>query len=292
MRSSGLKLTLCGLFACAAISATALAAEPQDAFSARSVAAASNEDRGFTVPTDEVKLGFPTPGLISDIKVKDGDVVKKGQVIAQQDTQVEQAAIDKEEFLLKSNVQLKAAEAQRDLAKVKLDRAEGLFKGSAGAGSKLEYEEAQLEYTVSILKVDLAKEETQSKALEIIKLKKQVERMRMLSPCDGVIRKIETAVGEVADPQKPSITLVRNDELKVEVKLPLRTTADMKLNQVLQVKYPGEEKWRNAPIMYFDPVADATTGTQLIQLKLPNPEGRRAGQEMIVKLPDNVAAAK
>ena len=43
---------------------------------------------------------------------------------------------------------------------------------------------------------------------------------------------------------------------------------------------------------FFDPVADATTGTQLVHLELANPEGRRAGQEMVVKLPQNVAVAK
>jgi RND family efflux transporter MFP subunit len=271
----------------------AFAATPQDGAAERSIPGlASDEERGFTVPSDEVELGFNIPGLVKDVKVQDGDVVKKGQLLAKQDTEVEEAELAKQEYLLKSNVQLRAATAQRELAEVKLKRAQKLFDEKAG--SPLELEEAQLEVTVSKLKEELAQEETESKRLDIVKLKKQIERMQMTAPCDGVIRKVESAVGEVSDPQKPSITMVRNDKLKVEVKLPIRQTADLKLKQVLQVKYLGEDKWRQAPIIYFDPVADATVegGSQLIQLELPNPEGRRAGQDVIVKLPDNVAAAK
>jgi RND family efflux transporter MFP subunit len=286
-------LTICGILACAAVSAVvyrAVAAEDKSLSRTLSLSLASNEERGFTRPADEVELGFNIPGLVSLVKVKDGDVVKKGQILVEQDTEVERAALAKEQYLLKSNVQLRAAEAQRDLANVKLKRAQKLFDD--GAGSVLELEEAKLEVTVSNLKVELAHEETESKRLEIVRLKKQIERMRMICPVDGVIRKVEAAVGEVTDPQKPSLVMVRNDELKVEVKLPVRLTADMQLKQVLQVKYLGEDKWRDASVMYFDPVADATIGDQLVHLKLPNPEGRRAGQQVIVKLPDNVAAAK
>jgi len=281
---------------CAAISAAvplARAATPQDASAERPIPGlASNEERGFTVPTDEVELGFNIPGLVKDVKVKDGDVVKKGQLLAQQDTSVEEAEVAKQAYQLKSDVQLRAATAQRQLAEVKLKRAEKLQ--SEGAGSPLELEEAQLEVTVSKLKEELANEETETKRLDMVKLQKQIARMQMSAPCDGVIRKVESAVGEVSDPQKPSVVLVRTDKLKVEVKLPIRMATDLKIKQVLQVKYLGEDKWRQAPIIYFDPVADATVegGSQLIQLELPNPEGRRAGQDVIVKLPENVAAAR
>src|SRR5215217_2526084 len=147
MRSSSLKLTLGALVTCAAISAAAplaLAAAPQDAATERAIPGlASNEERGFTVPTDEVELGFNIPGLVKEVMVKDGDVVKKGQLLAKQDTEVEEAELAKQAYLLKSNVQLRAAEAQRQLAEVKLKRAEKLMK--EGAGSPLELEEAQLE---------------------------------------------------------------------------------------------------------------------------------------------------
>ena len=288
MRSTGLKLTLGGLFVCAALATSAMAAP--DVFDAKLAPRGGSEERGSTIPSVEKELGFSVPGLINKVDVKNGDIIKKGQVLATLDTEVEEAALAKEQYLLASNVQLEAAKAQRDLAKVNFAREEKLFNDKAG--SQLQYDQAKLELTVADLKIKLAEEETESKRLEIVRLRKQIDRMRIVSEFDGEVRKVEAASGEVADPQKPSIMVVSNNPLWVATKVPTATANTMKAGQALQVRYDGEKDWREAKVIFFDPVADATVGQQLIHLELPNPEGRRAGQEVIVKLPDNLAAAK
>src|SRR5439155_17864246 len=98
------------------------------------------------------------------------------------------------------------------------------------------------------------------------------ERMRIVSEFDGVVRKIDAAPGEVADPQKPSMVVVINDPLFVEVNLPSRMTTGMKVGQSMQVRYLDEPtKWREAKVEFFDPVADASVGRQLVRLTMPNP---------------------
>lgn len=291
MRSSAVKLTLGTLFACAAIGASALAAAPERS-NLQNRLLSTDEQIGSTIPYLESELGFNTPGLIAKVNVKDGDVIKQGQVLIEQDTAVEEAAVAKEEYLLKSNVQQRAAVAQRDLAKVELKRIEGLL--AKKAASPTEYDKAKVELTIAELKIELADEETEGKRLDIIKLRKQIDRMQIKSPMDGIVRKVEASVGEVSDPQKPSITIVRNDKLKVEVKIPTQIANAMKLGQSFQVRYRDEEKWREAKVIDFDPVGDASLvgGAQLIHLEMPNTDERRAGQEMIVKMPQGVAAAK
>jgi RND family efflux transporter MFP subunit len=300
MRINGLKLTFCGLLACAAFGATAWGAAPEPVNAPAPVGGSEShylllpkgELPASSMPSEERELAFPMPGLIDEVSVKDGDLIKKGQVLAKQDTQVEQAALAKEEYLLSSNVQKEAAVEQRNLAEVKFKRAEKLFKNLDGAGSQLEYDEAKLELTIAELKIKLADEETESKRLEIVKLKKQIERMTMVSRFDGQVRKVESEPGEVSDPQKPSLIVVRNDPLHVEVNIPTVVANSMKVGQSMQVRYVEENKWRDAKIKNFDPVANATVGETLVRLELPNPEKRRSGQQMSVKLPVNVAAAK
>lgn len=298
MRINGLKLTFCGLLACAAVGATAWAApETADAGApaadseSRYILLPKSELPASSMPSEERELAFPMPGLIDVVSVKDGDLIKKGQVLAKQDTAVEQAALAKEEYLLSSNVQKEAAVEQRNLAEVKFKRAERLLN-SNGAGSQLEYDEAKLELTIADLKIKLADEETESKRLEIVKLKKQIDRMTMVSRFDGQVRKVESEPGEVSDPQKPSLIVVKNDPLHVEVNIPTVVANSMKVGQSMQVRYVEENKWREAKIKNFDPVANASVGETLVHLELPNPEKRRSGQQMSVKLPENVAAAR
>jgi RND family efflux transporter MFP subunit len=288
MWSKGLKLTFCTLIA--ALLATSAVTGAQDAFEPSAQQdLASDEETGKTLPSEEVELMFPQPGLISKVNVKDGQRIKAGDVLALQDDAVERAALAREEYLLKSKVQLQAAEANRDLAAVEMKRQEKLKKD--GAASVTEYEKARVELVIAKLKIDLANEETEAKRLDVAKLKAQLARMRVISPFDGEVRKVESAVGEVADPQKPSIIIVQNNPLKIETKLPITIANGLKVGQTLQVRYRNEKEWLEATILNFDPVADATTGTQLIHLTLPNPEGRRAGMDMVVKMPGNVAAA-
>jgi RND family efflux transporter MFP subunit len=301
MRTNGLKLTFCGLLACATLGAAAprgVAAETADAAApsgfgdSRYMLLPKGEIAASSMPSEERELAFPMPGLIDEVSVKDGDLIKAGQVLAKQDTDVEQAALAREEFLLKSNVQKAAAVEQRNLAEVKFKRAERLLKDSNGAGSQMEYDEAKLELTIAELKIKLADEETESKRLEIVKLKKQIARMTMVSRFDGQVRKVESEPGEVSDPQKPSLIVVRNDPLHVEVNVPTVVANALKVGQPMQVRYVEEGKWREAKIKNFDPVANASVGETLVRLELPNPEKRRSGQQMAVKLPENVAAAR
>jgi multidrug efflux system membrane fusion protein len=257
----------------------------------------TGEQPASSIPSREIELKFSQLGLIADVKVKDGDNVKKGQVLALQDTTVEQAALQREQYDLKSTVQKRAAEKQRDLSEVKWKRREALLNpanGETGGANKEEVEEARLQFEVDKLKVELAQEETEKKRLDIIKLQKQIDRMKIVAPYDGVIRKVENQVGSVSDPQKASIVFVVNDPVKVETKIPTHLAAGLKIGETLQVRYIDEKDYREAKIVYFDPVADAGVvgGMQLIHLEMPNPDGRRAGQEMAVKLPQNVAAAK
>src|SRR5688500_7823660 len=52
---------------------------------------ASLSEKSFTKPSQEVDLDFSAPGLIHEVTVKEGDLVKKNQVLARQDISVEAA---------------------------------------------------------------------------------------------------------------------------------------------------------------------------------------------------------
>src|SRR5689334_5963631 len=46
---------------------------------------------GFTKPSEQRGLGFNGPGVVSKVYVKEGDSVKKGQLLAEQDSRAERA---------------------------------------------------------------------------------------------------------------------------------------------------------------------------------------------------------
>src|SRR4051812_20180962 len=76
----------------AGTAAFAEADQPQRAAAAADSAGADqNVKQAFTLPYKEYKISFPTMGVIKEVKVKEGDVVKKGDMIMKQDDSEDQA---------------------------------------------------------------------------------------------------------------------------------------------------------------------------------------------------------
>ena len=67
-----------------------------------------------------------------------------------------------------------------------------------------------------------------------------VELLALKAPIDGVVEKVIQTEGEVADIQKPSIVVVKNDPLYIDIKT-LKTSIVQKLKKgdTLAVRYPG-----------------------------------------------------
>ena len=87
------------------------------------------------------------------------------------------------------------------------------------------------------------------------------------------------------DKDKPAIILVKNDPCNVVINiLDSAQVAKIKMDEVFQVRYPGEQ-WRDAKVVYIDPVAAQDAHTQQVKLELPNPEKRATGMQIEVKLP-------
>ena len=121
-----------------------------------SITASPLSDRWFTRPSEDVGLDFSSPGLIIEVNVKEGDAIKKGQVLAKQDVTVE--AANKAMYSIEADSAVEEEYAQKDLElkKVKFQKTEGLFKQKNA--TYLEVEEARLDVERADASVKLARQ--------------------------------------------------------------------------------------------------------------------------------------
>lgn len=277
------KISLSALLVASALTRI-LPAAPTDA-------GASTVVRALTAPSARRELAFNSIGIIAKITVKENDTVKAGQEIARQDDLMEQKRL--EAYKLDADVVLnvQAEEKTRDNKKVTLDRKIKINEDS-GRMNGSEVEEAQLDYDLSIIKVELAKREGRTKSAQVAMQEARLDQMKLLSPVDGVIEKLNLGEGEVADQGKPVVTVVRNDPLYIQVpQLSTEQVAKLKMGQELDVRYPGDKEWQKAKINFIAPVADAGSGTQSIRLEMTNPTGRSTGLDVEVRIAAATAEA-
>jgi RND family efflux transporter MFP subunit len=242
-------------------------------------------------PSEELKLSFQSPGIVKEVPVNEGDHVTAGQLLAKQDDREDQQAYNSMKLEADSTAKIDYSGVDRDVKQVALGRKQKLREQHNASDS--EVEEAKLAVDLASTQIELAKLEHQQKGFDARKQEIKLELMKLTSPVDGLIQKINIGPGEMADPQnrEGAIVVVKNDPLWVEMNIDTAQAIQLQLGQTLDVREESEQAWQKAKIIFFAPHADAASGTELVRLELPNPTGQKSGLHMQVKLPEKIAAA-
>lgn len=251
----------------------------------------ANQFPAYTAPSEKRAQNFDLPGVVQKVMVKEGDKVKAGQLIAQQDIDADEAKLKSLELIAHSDLEIRAQEAQQQKDEVDLKRKTELRAKNAISPS--EFDEAQLAVAIDKLKVEKGKEDKLKASYDVAEQKARIEEKKLYARIDGLVSEITTHEGELAnaDTQHATITIVKNDLLYVEVDLPADVVKKLKAwptAKPLQVQYiddTDKNAWHDAKIHFIKPEADPKANTEHVQLEMANPEGRSAGLQVVVKLP-------
>jgi len=259
--------------------------------------ATANQFPAITMPSEKRAQNFDLPGVVWKMSVKEGDTVKAGDELASQNVQADEAHLNALKFQADSSkLEIDAAKAQQKKDAVDLTRKKNLLANkSISVG---EVEEAELQVTIDGLKGQAAEISQKKAEADMAEESARIEQKKLRAKIDGVVSEINTREGELAnnDTQHPTVTIVKNEPLYVEVWLPAPLVTKLKadgLKTVLQVQYVDEQngKWRDAKIHFVRPQADAQSNMEYVQLEMPNPENRSSGLNVVVRMPTGAAPA-
>jgi multidrug efflux pump subunit AcrA (membrane-fusion protein) len=226
-------------------------------------------------------------GVLKEMLVKPGDVVTAGEILAQEDSDLDELDYKALKVEAESTSKIDAAVVERDTKERQWKNKQKAFD-SGGAANEEEVEEAKLDYQEAEIDIRQAQELHTEKLAELDKEARKIEKMKLLSPVDGIVEKVSLQPGEVVDPNQPdgALTLVQIKPLWVDMHLTMEQAAKLKLGDKLQAAYAGEpDQWITGTVIYFDPVVDATVDQQTVRLELTNDEGKPAGLQLNVRIP-------
>lgn len=168
-------------------------------------------------PHTSAEVAASAPGILSEVRVRRGDRVKKGQILAVLDNDVEQALLNAAAARATARSEIAAARATRDMASKKLRRMSALNELSYGA--KLELELAEGELKVSQYRIEQAKDRHRIANREHQVAARQLDQRFVRSPIDGVVADRLVNPGERAD-GRPIARVIKLDQLRIEVVMP------------------------------------------------------------------------
>jgi RND family efflux transporter MFP subunit len=219
-----------------------------------------------------IDVRSPVEGVIDSIKVRRGEAVKRGQLLATLASGPEQAAVDLARSRASMEGEIKSAEAKVDLAKKKWQRANELQqKNFVSVNAR---DEAEAEYRLAIEQLRAARENQRLAQLDLKRAQQVLAQRSIKSPVDGVVVEVMLRPGELmsSNQKDPIMKLVEIDPLNVELVLPVSQFGRIKLGQraVVYPEQPVGGKYL-ARVEVADPMVDAASGTFGVRLRLPNP---------------------
>jgi HlyD family secretion protein len=218
---------------------------------------------GKIQPVTEVKISSEVSGEIVALTIKEGDAVRKGQLLARINPEMMAAALDRNEAAVNN------AKSGLASARVRLRQLENLFRLNIEPGyrrtaklfedkvaTQAEWEAARSQYESAKEDIESAKEAVegavylvQSAKASQKEMKEQLARTNILAPMDGIVTKLSVELGErvVGTIQMAGTEMIRIADLtRMEVRVDVSESdvVRVKTGDSVQVEvdaYPGQK---------------------------------------------------
>lgn len=213
---------------------------------------------GEVVPRFESNQGFRVAGKIITRKVEVGQTVKKGQQIAQLDPADMRLAASA------SNADVRAAEADYELAVDELNRQRQLVDKKFISQSVLDRHEAQVKTAKARLK--------QAKSQAYVSYN-QTRYSHLYADRDGVISMVRAEPGQVVEAGEVVAKITGTEEVEVAVTVPESRMQKLKVGDEVSVRlWVNSQKRYAAKVREIAPRADSATRTFSVRVAVDQPD--------------------
>ena len=218
---------------------------------------------------DATNIAYVAPpngqgGIVKALYVKQGQSVRKGQVLARLDDQLIRQQI------APLQVQLSAAEDTYKRTKNLFDQGVGTYQNVLNAQTQVE---------------------TFRKNIDIIQ--RQAALMTVTAPMSGVAEKVDVRVGETftgVTAIGPQISIVNTGNLKITALVPENYLGRVGVGTTLEVELPGSEKKLTTKVSVAGKIIDPTSRSFQIEAPVPSDPSLKPNQIAIVRIRDYSAA--
>ena len=209
-------------------------------------------------------------GVLEEILVKRGDVVRKGQVVARLESTLEALSLELANARAEMQGEMESRQATLDYLLRQRKRINELFEDSAISFN--EKDKAETDVRLAETELQLALDNHSLMQIERARAAQRLELRSIRSPVDGVIVEILLVPGESVDDRAREImTIAEVDPLNVEVILPANLFGSVRLGMEAEITplIPGG-KIQFADVSVVDRTIDAASDTFGVQLQLEN----------------------
>ena len=191
---------------------------------------------GKIEPKTKVKISAYVPAKITGLPVKEGDKVRRGQLLVQLDPLNYQASMDQVQASLQSS------QARLNLAKANLEQSELVFKRQKqlfekNLTSQEQFDAARTQYNVYQAEHDAAVHSVSQNKAALDQAKDNLTKTTITTPINGVVTDLNAEVGEIVmvgtmnNPGTVIMTVSDLSEIEAEIEVDETDIANVKIGQ-------------------------------------------------------------
>lgn len=206
---------------------------------------------------ENTTISAKVPGLVLNVLVKPGSVVKAGQVLAELDGN----AIRK---------QIQSMETNLSLVTELYNKQKALWEKQVG--SEIQFKQA--------------KTNKESLEQQISSMREQLAMYKITSPVNGTIDVVNLKVGQTAAPGMPYFSIVNFNKLKVKADVAESYANKIKQGNDVVITFPDIDKTINTKITYSGKGISALNRTFGVEVALPSDDSYLPNMIAVVKIID------
>lgn len=215
-------------------------------------------------PAQIVEIRSPITGTLQRLNVKAGSQIKKGQVLAQIEANVEKSATQTAYYRTQVKGNVATAQAKISHAAKKAERMKQL--SAENFVSKQAYDDAVNELNQAQAELQVARENLKQAEFEYKQSQADLNRRTIYSPFNGVVMQQYIYAGSMVGPtegKNPIFKIAQTDQYKVNVIVPLKYFRSIKTGQTVKIvpEAPFEKLVTTIKLNHVDQVIDASSGT-------------------------------
>jgi RND family efflux transporter MFP subunit len=226
----------------------------------------------FLEPARVVDISTPYRDRIETIHVRENDLVKQGDLLAELESRVLKSQLAQAELAASMHGEIDAARALVRMRKKRMAMLDELKKSGNARPQELNTAKTELSMARADLQSALDRQKLKKSKARVIAA--QIEEKRLTSPIDGVVVAVYKQEAELAGgtDNQPLLTLAQLDPLHAVFHLSPDAARILEGKKQVTLSITGMDV--KGSIDFVSPVIDAQSGTVTVRVIVPNPKHR------------------
>jgi len=230
---------------------------------------------GITEAIRDITISAEVSGLVTAVPVREGQLVKKGQILMELNHELESLEVRRRRLMLDSRVELKAAAERAEILSELLELSRSLYQKTKSISLE-DLRHKELEHIIAVMELQRLELEEKREQIEYHMALEKLEQKRLKAPVAGIVVNIYVEPGESCELRQPLVQMVDISRCRLVCNVDEHLGPVLKRGKTVQLRLTagGNVCEKQGKIIFVSPVVDPASELLVVKTEFENSDGK------------------